>query len=80
MHAYGGGCEIAISTDFNRSDDAVFGHPKRSSGCRPAAGRRSFFRVSCPRKGHADAETGDPITAQEAYRLGMVNELIRAPS
>ena len=44
--AYGGGCEIAISTDFIiASDDAVSASPKRWSVCAPAAARRSSFPV-----------------------------------
>ena len=47
--AYGGGCEIAISTDFIiASDDAIFCQPEAIAGLTPAAVRRSSFRVCSP--------------------------------
>ena len=42
--AYGGGCEIAISTDFIiASDDAAFGQPEAMVGLSAGAARRSCF-------------------------------------
>ena len=49
--AYGGGCEIAISTDFIiASDDAVFGQPEAIVGLSAGGGSPVFFRV-CSRPG-----------------------------
>jgi len=75
--AYGGGCEIAISTDFIiASDDAVFGQPEAMVGLSAGGGGPVLLpRVLPPGKAMQMLMTGDPITAQEAYRLGMVNEL-----
>ena len=75
--AYGGGCEIAISTDFIiASDDAVFGQPEAIVGLSAGGGSPIFLpRVLPPGRAMQMLMTGDPITAQEAYRLGMVNEL-----
>ena len=75
--AYGGGCEIAISTDFIiASDDAVFGQPEAMVGLSAGGGSPVFLpRVLPPGKAMQMLMTGEPITAQEAYRLGMVNEL-----
>jgi len=75
--AYGGGCEIAISTDFIiASDDAVFGQPEALVGLSAGGGGPIFLpRLLPPGKAMQMLMTGDPITAQEAYRLGMVNEL-----
>jgi enoyl-CoA hydratase len=75
--AYGGGCEIAISTDFLiASDDAVFGQPEAMVGLSAGGGGPVFLpRVLPPGKAMQMLMTGDPITAQEAHRLGMVNEL-----
>lgn len=75
--AYGGGCEIAISADFIiASDDAVFGQPEAIVGLSAGGGSPIFLpRVLPPGKAMQMLMTGDPITAQEAYRLGMVNEL-----
>jgi enoyl-CoA hydratase len=75
--AYGGGCEVAISTDFIiASDDAVFGQPEAMVGLSAGGGSPVLLpRVLPPGKAMQMLMTGDPITAQEAHRLGMVNEL-----
>ena len=75
--AYGGGCEIAISTDFIiASDDAVFGQPEAMVGLSAGGGSPVFLpRVLPPGMAMQMLMTGEPITAQEAHRLGMVNEL-----
>jgi enoyl-CoA hydratase len=75
--AYGGGCEIAISTDFIiASDDAVFGQPEAMVGLSAGGGSPVFLpRLLPPGKAMQMLMTGEPITAQEAHRLGMVNEL-----
>lgn len=75
--AYGGGCEIAISTDFIiASDDAVFGQPEAMVGLSAGGGSPVFLpRLLPPPKAMQMLMTGEPITAQEAHRLGMVNEV-----
>ena len=75
--AYGGGCEMAISTDFIiASEDAVFGQPEAMVGLSAGGGSPVFLpRVLPPGKAMQMLMTGEPITAQEAYRLGMVNEI-----
>ncbi len=75
--AYGGGCEMAISTDFIiASEEAVFGQPEAIVGLSAGGGSPVFLpRVLPPGKAMQMLMTGDPITAQEAYRLGMVNEV-----
>jgi enoyl-CoA hydratase len=75
--AYGGGCEIAISTDFIiASDDAVFGQPEALVGLSAGGGGPVFLpRVLPPGRAMQMLMTGDQLTAQEAHRLGMVNEL-----
>jgi enoyl-CoA hydratase len=75
--AYGGGCEIAISTDFIiASDDAVFSQPEAMVGLSAGGGGPVFLpRVLPPGKAMQMLMTGEPITAKEAHRLGMVNEL-----
>jgi len=75
--AYGGGCEIAISTDFIiASEDTVFGQPEAMVGLSAGGGAPIFLpRALPPGKAMQMLMTGDPITAQEAHRLGMVNEL-----
>jgi enoyl-CoA hydratase len=75
--AYGGGCEMAISTDFIiASEEAVFGQPEAIVGLSAGGGSPVFLpRVLPPGKAMQMLMTGDQITAQEAYRLGMVNEV-----
>ncbi len=75
--AYGGGCEMAISTDFIiASEDARFGQPEAMVGLSAGGGSPVFLpRVLPPGKAMQMLMTGEPITAQEAYRLGMVNEI-----
>ena len=75
--AYGGGCEMAISTDFIiASDDAVFGQPEAMVGLSAGGGGPVFLpRVLPPGMAMQMLMTGEPITAQEAHRLGMVNEI-----
>ena len=75
--AYGGGCEMAISTDFIiASDEALFGQPEAMVGLSAGGGSPVFLpRLLPPGKAMQMLMTGEPITAQEAYRLGMVNEV-----
>ena len=75
--AYGGGSEIAQSTDFIiASENATFGQPEAMIGLAAGGGSPVFLpRVLPPGKALQMLMTGDPISAQEAYRLGMVNEL-----
>jgi enoyl-CoA hydratase len=75
--AYGGGCEIAISTDFIiASDEAIFGQPEAMVGLSAGGGSPVFLpRVLPPGRAMQMLMTGEAITAQEAYRLGMVNEV-----
>ena len=75
--AYGGGCELAQSTDFIiASDNATFGQPEAMLGLAAGGGSPALLPRLLPRgKALQMLMTGDPITAQEAHRLGMVNEL-----
>lgn len=75
--AYGGGCELAQSTDFIiASENATFGQPEAMVGLAAGGGSPALLpRLLPPGKALQMLMTGDPITAQEAHRLGMVNEL-----
>src|SRR5690349_142399 len=75
--AYGGGSEIAQSTDFIiASRNATFGQPEAMIGLAAGGGSPVFLpRLLPPGKALQMLMTGDPITAEEAHRLGMVNEL-----
>ena len=78
--AYGGGSELAQSTDFIiASENATFGQPEAMLGLAAGGGSPALLPRLLPRgKALQMLMTGDPITAQEALRLGMVNE-IHAP-
>ncbi|HEX5730745.1 enoyl-CoA hydratase/isomerase family protein [Microbacterium sp.] len=75
--AYGGGSELAQSTDFIiASENATFGQPEAMLGLAAGGGSPALLpRLLPPGKAMQMLMTGDPIDAQEAYRLGMVNEL-----
>lgn len=75
--AYGGGCELAQSTDFIiASDNAIFGQPEAMLGLAAGGGSPALLpRLLPPGRAMQMLMTGDPISAQEAHRLGMVNEL-----
>ena len=75
--AYGGGCEMAISTDFIiASEDALFGQPEAMVGLSAGGGSPAFLpRFLPPGMAMQMLMTGEPITAQEAHRLGMVNSI-----
>jgi enoyl-CoA hydratase len=75
--AYGGGSEIAQSADFIiASENATFGQPEAMIGLAAGGGSPALLpRVLPPGKALQMLMTGDPITAQEAHRLGMVNEV-----
>jgi enoyl-CoA hydratase/carnithine racemase len=75
--AYGGGCELAQSTDFIiASTKATFGQPEAMLGLAAGGGSPALLPRLLPRgKALQMLMTGDPVPAQEAYRLGMVNEL-----
>ena len=75
--AYGGGCELAQSTDFIiASTAATFGQPEAMLGLAAGGGSPALLPRLLPRgKALQMLMTGDPVSAQEAYRLGMVNEV-----
>jgi len=75
--AYGGGSELAQSTDFIiASENATFGQPEAMLGLAAGGGSPALLPRLLPRgKALQMLVTGDPITAQEAHRLGMVNEI-----
>jgi enoyl-CoA hydratase len=75
--AYGGGSELAQSTDFIiASDNSTFGQPEAMLGLAAGGGSPALLpRLLPPGKALQMLMTGDPITVQEAHRLGMVNEI-----
>jgi enoyl-CoA hydratase/carnithine racemase len=78
--AYGGGSELAQSTDFIiASDNATFAQPEAMLGLAAGGGSPALLPRVLPRgRALQMLMTGDQVTAQEAHRLGMINE-IHAP-
>ena len=75
--AYGGGCELAQSTDFIiASETAKFGQPEAMLGLAAGGGSPALLPRLLPRgKALQMLMTRDPVPAEELYRLGMVNEI-----
>ncbi|XVU29999.1 enoyl-CoA hydratase/isomerase family protein [Actinoplanes sp. CA-054009] len=75
--AYGGGSEIAQSTDFIiAAENATFGQPEAMIGLSAGGGSPALLpRLLPPGRALQMLMTGEPITADEAYRLGLVTEL-----
>jgi enoyl-CoA hydratase/carnithine racemase len=78
--AYGGGSELAQSTDFIiAAENATFAQPEAMLGLAAGGGSPALLPRVLPRgRALQMLMTGDQLTAQEAHRLGMVNE-IHAP-
>jgi cyclohexa-1,5-dienecarbonyl-CoA hydratase len=77
--ALGGGAELAQACDFIlASDDARFGQPEIALGVFAPVASWQLSRQIAPRKGLELLLTGDPIDAQTAERLGLVNVVFPA--
>jgi enoyl-CoA hydratase len=76
----GGGCELALSCDIRiASDRAKFGQPEINLGIIPGGGgSQRMTRLIGEGKTMQMILTGEMIDAQEAYRLGLVNEVYPA--
>nr|WP_073257199.1 crotonase/enoyl-CoA hydratase family protein [Cryptosporangium aurantiacum] len=78
--ALAGGCEIALSCDLIvASDQAKFGIPEVKRGLVAGAGGLIRLPRRVPEAIALElALTGDPLTAVDAHRLGLVNTLTPA--
>lgn len=77
--ALGGGCELALACDFIlASDRARFGQPEINLGVFPPVAAYQLSRQTSPRKGLEILLSGEPIDAQTAERLGLVNAVFAA--
>lgn len=76
--AFGMGCELALACDFRiAAANAKFALPEIKIGLIPGGGgsQRLLHLVGAARALEMIA-TGDPIDAQEAYRIGLVNQVV----
>jgi enoyl-CoA hydratase len=74
---FGGGCELALSCDIRIAEDHVkIGLPEVKLGLFPGGGgTQRLPRLIGPAKAKELMFLGDPITAEEAFRLGLVNQV-----
>ena len=72
--ALGGGCELAMGCDFVlASDRARFGQPEINLGVFPPVAAYQLSRQIPPRKGLELLVSGEPVDANTAASLGLVN-------
>ncbi len=78
--ALGGGCELALGCDLRwASDTAVLGCPEVTRGIIPGAGgTQRLPRVVGPSRAMVLILTGGRVTAEEAYRIGLVDAVVPA--
>ncbi len=79
-YALGGGCEIALACTLRiAADTARFGQPEINLGIIPGlGGTQRLTRLVGRGRAMRLILTGDLIDAQEAYRIGLVDEVVPA--
>lgn len=79
-YALGGGCELAMACSIRiAADTAKLGQPEINLGLIPGyAGTQRLARIVGRGRALELLLTGDQISAQEAYRLGLVNRVVPA--
>jgi enoyl-CoA hydratase len=78
--ALGGGCELAMACTVRlAADTAKLGQPEIALGLMPGyAGTQRLPRLVGKGRAMELILTGTPITADEAYRIGLVNRVVPA--
>lgn len=77
-YALGGGCELCMACDLRiASDRANFGQPEVKLGLIPGwAGTQRLPRLVGLTKAKELILTGDPIDAETALKIGLVNQVV----
>jgi len=80
-YALGGGCELAMACTLRvAAENARLGQPETKLGLIPGyAGTQRLPRLVGKCKALEMILTGEPVTAQEAHRAGLVNQVVPAP-
>lgn len=81
-YALGGGMELALCADYRvAADDAVLGQPEVQLGIMPGSGgTQRLTRLIGPSRAKNLLMTGRRVGADEALRLGLVDEVVPAGS
>ncbi len=76
--AFGGGCELAMACDVRiAARSATFGQPEIKLGIIPGfGGTQRLPRLVAENKALEMNLVGDPIMAEEAFELGLVNRMV----
>lgn len=78
-HCLGGGMELALACDFIlASAEARFGQPEIKLAAFPPVAAALLPRLIPEKKALEMILTGEPISAEEAGRLGLVNRVVAA--
>ena len=77
-YALGGGCELALACDYRIAGArAVFGQPEILLGIVPGGGgTQRLARLVGPTRAKELCITGRQVTAEEAVRIGLADELV----